>query len=123
MNHSKKSNQAGRLRRARRVRKKVTGTAARPRMSVSRSLKNVYVQLIDDDKGTTLLGVSSMSPDIAGKTFEGGKSGLAKAVGELVADKAKAQGITEVVFDRNGFLYHGRVKAVAEGARKGGLLF
>jgi large subunit ribosomal protein L18 len=92
-------------------------------MSVSRSLKNVYVQLIDDEKGTTLLGVSSLSPDISGKTIEGGKSGLAKAVGELVADKAKAQGITEVVFDRSGFLYHGRVKAVAEGARKGGLLF
>lgn len=123
MNQSGNKKQKGRERRAKRVRKKISGTAERPRLSVSRSIKNVYVQLIDDDKGVSLFGVSSRSPEIKGKEFEGGKAGIAKAVGQLVAEKAKEKGIKQVVFDRSGYLYHGRVKAVAEGAREGGLSF
>ena len=113
-----------RKRRARRVRRKVFGTSDRPRFAVSRSLKNVYVQLIDDVAGTTLLGVSSCHPDIRGmKVEDGGKIAVSKTVGKLVAEKAKEKGISKVVFDRSGFLYHGRVKAVADGAREGGLEF
>jgi len=123
MNQSGNKKQKGRERRAKRVRKKISGTAERPRLSVSRSIKNVYVQLIDDDKGVSLFGVSSQSPEIRGKEIEGGKAGIAKAVGQIVAEKAKEKGIKQVVFDRSGYLYHGRVKAVAEGAREGGLSF
>jgi large subunit ribosomal protein L18 len=92
-------------------------------MSVSRSLKNMYVQLIDDVKGDTLLGISSLAPQFREVTVEGGKVGAAKTLGKLVAEKAKEKGITKVVFDRSGHLYHGRIKAVAEGAREGGLEF
>ncbi len=100
-----------------RIRSKISGTAARPRMSVFRSNKQIYVQLIDDVKATTLVSASSLGFEKMPKSEQAGK------VGELVAERALAAGITEVVFDRNGYLYHGRVKEVAEGARKGGLKF
>ncbi|MBQ7635175.1 MAG: 50S ribosomal protein L18 [Bacteroidaceae bacterium] len=100
-----------------RVRSKISGTAARPRMSVFRSNKQIYVQLVDDMTATTLVSASSLAIESGTKTEKAGK------VGELVAEKALAAGISEVVFDRNGYLYHGRVKEVAEGARKGGLKF
>ncbi|HUL04192.1 MAG TPA: 50S ribosomal protein L18 [Gemmatimonadales bacterium] len=110
-----------RYRRHLRVRKKVRGTAARPRLVVFRSSKHTYAQLVDDDRGATLIGASDRSE---GLTVEGkGKAGKGFAVGRLVAEKAKAKGITKVVFDRAGYRYHGRVKAVADGARKGGLEF
>ncbi|MCD6354326.1 MAG: 50S ribosomal protein L18 [Prolixibacteraceae bacterium] len=104
-----------------RVRKIVSGTAIRPRLSVFRSNKQIYAQLIDDLQGTTLVATSSKEKDIAGK--EGTKSEKAALVGKLIAEKANAAGITEVVFDRNGYLYHGRVKQLADAARKGGLKF
>jgi len=123
MKHPKNIRERGRKRRAKRVRKKVTGTAERPRISVSRSLKNVYVQVIDDVNGVSILGISSQSPEIASKEIEGGKIEISKAVGKIVAEKALEKGVKEVVFDRSGYLYHGRIKAVAEGAREGGLSF
>ena len=104
-----------------RVRKIVTGTADRPRLSVFRSNKEIYAQLIDDVKGVTLLTASSKDKNIAGK--EGTKTEKAALVGKLVAEKAIAAGITNVVFDRNGYLYHGRVKQLADAAREGGLKF
>ncbi len=111
-------------RRRRRVRGKVKGTGDRPRMSVCRSLQNVVVQVIDDIKGVTLVGLSSdskMMRELVDKADT--KSVVAKKVGAKVGELAKAKGITSVVFDRNENLYHGRVKAVAEGAREGGLKF
>lgn len=123
MKHPKKIKLSAREQRARRIRNKVTGTPERPRLAVSRSLKNVYVQIIDDVQGVTILGLSSNGPEIRAMELGDGKIGVSKAVGKLVAEKAKAQGITRVVFDRSGFLYHGRVKAIAEGAREGGLEF
>ena len=124
MKHPKKIKLAGRGKRARRVRKKVYGTAERPRLSVYRSLKNVYVQLVDDDRRVSILGVSSSCTEIQEQKIESkGKIGVARAVGIIVAKKAKEKGIERIVFDRNGYLYHGRVKAVAEGAREGGLNF
>ena len=123
MNHPKKERITGRKRRAKRVRKKVFGTAEKPRLSVFRSLKNISAQLIDDKKGVSIFGVSSSNPEIRKQKFDSRKIGEAEAVGKIVAEKAKGKGITEVVFDRSGYLYHGRVKAVAEGARKGGLKF
>ncbi len=104
-----------------RIRKIVSGTADRPRMNVFRSNKQIFVQLIDDVEGNTLLATSSRVKDIAEKKAT--KSEKAAMVGKLVADKALAAGITEVVFDRNGYLYHGRVKQLADAARKGGLKF
>ena len=108
---------ARRIKIKKRIRGRISGTAARPRMSVFRSNKQIYVQLIDDEAGRTL--VADSSKGIA----EGTKSEIAEKVGENVAAKAIAAGINEVVFDRNGFLFHGRVKSLAEGARKGGLKF
>lgn len=110
-----------RLRIKRRIRKVVSGTAERPRMSVFRSNKEIYAQLIDDTTGKTLLAASSRDKDIASKS--GTKIEKSVMVGKLVAEKAKEAGITTVSFDRNGYLYHGRVKAVADGAREGGLNF
>ena len=110
-----------RYRRHLRVRKKVRGTAARPRLVVFRSSKHTYAQLVDDDRGVTLLGASDRSEGIQADAK--GKSGKGFALGQLVAVKAKTKGITKVVFDRAGYRYHGRVKAVADGARKGGLEF
>lgn len=110
-----------RYRRHLRVRKNVSGTSERPRLVVFRSLKHIYAQLVNDDQGVTLLGVSDLSEGIP---VEGkGKVARGKAVGKLLADKAKAAGVTRVVFDRGGYRYHGRVQAVADGAREGGLEF
>lgn len=103
----------------RRIRKDVYGTDSRPRISVYRSNKEIYAQLVDDKKGVTLLAASSL--DFEQK--EGSKVEQAKKVGQLLAEKALAAGVSSVVFDRNGYLYHGRVKALAEGAREGGLVF
>jgi len=100
-----------------RVRNKISGTAARPRMSVFRSNKQIYVQVIDDEAGKTLASASSLGMAAMPKMEQAAK------VGEAIAEKAIAAGITTVVFDRNGYLYHGRVKEVADGARKGGLKF
>ncbi|MEG1863120.1 MAG: 50S ribosomal protein L18 [Oscillospiraceae bacterium] len=112
------SNQA-RLKRHARVRTKISGTAARPRLNVFRSSKHIYAQIIDDLSGVTLAQASTMDKDF---TSYGGNIEAAKAVGEAVAKAAIAKGISGVVFDRGGYLYHGRVKALAEGARKGGLV-
>jgi large subunit ribosomal protein L18 len=110
-----------RARRHLRVRKKIAGTADRPRLVVFRSLKHIYVQLVDDDRGVTLLGVSDGSEGVT--PGGAGKVGKAKGTGKALAARAKAAGITKVVFDRAGYRYHGRVKAIAEGAREGGLEF
>lgn len=110
-----------RHRRHLRVRKKVNGTEARPRLVVFRSLKHIYAQLVDDDQRKTLAGVSDLSEGLA--PDKPGKVGKALAVGKLVAKVAQEKGIKKVVFDRAGYVYHGRVKAVADGARAGGLEF
>lgn len=105
-----------------RIRKKISGTAERPRLSIYRSLKNTYAQLIDDVTGTTLVSVSTKSKDLASEVEKlEGKTDAAKLVGKELAKRAMEQNIEAVVFDRNGYLYHGRVKAIAEGAREGGL--
>ncbi|HEY8514958.1 MAG TPA: 50S ribosomal protein L18 [Candidatus Binatia bacterium] len=107
-----------------RVRKRVRGTDARPRLSVFRSLKHIYAQVISDESGRTLAFASTLSPELREKL--GGKSGnkdAAREVGQLIARRAKEAGISQVVFDRNGFLYHGRVRTLAEAAREGGLQF
>lgn len=109
-----------RLRRHRRIRAKIKGTALRPRMSVFRSNRHLVVQLIDDTAGRTMVGVSDR--DATGKRA-GGRVALAGALGALIAEKASAHGITAAVFDRGGYHYHGMVRAIAEGARKGGLAF
>ena len=106
-----------RLRRHRRVRGKISGTAERPRLDVFRSAKHIYAQIIDDVAGVTLVSASSMDKDLEGA---GGNIEAATQVGKKIAEKALAKGISEVVFDRGGCVYHGRVKAVAEGAREGG---
>ena len=108
-------------RRHRRVRKKVRGTAARPRLTVFRSSKHIYVQAIDDLAGCTLVCASTMEQDLRGESTA--TIDAAKKVGKLVAERAQAVGISTVVFDRGGFKYHGRVAAVADGARSGGLEF
>ncbi len=114
-----------RRRRHLRVRNKVQGTAERPRLCVYRSLKNIEGQIVDDDAGRTLVGLSTLAPEMKDFAAEGKNRRVeeAKAAGKLLAEKAKAQGITAVVFDRGGYKYHGRVKAFAEGAREGGLEF
>jgi large subunit ribosomal protein L18 len=112
---------AKRRRRHLRIRQTLAGSAARPRLVVFRSLKHIYAQLVDDDARTTIVGVSDRSEGLAKEGA--GKVGASLAVGKLLAEKAKGLGITKVVFDRAGYLYHGRVKAVAEAARKGGLEF
>ena len=103
-----------------RVRGKISGTAERPRLNVFRSAKHIYAQVIDDVKGVTLVAASSMDKDFEGN---GGNKDAARKVGMAVAKKALANGITQVVFDRGGYLYHGRVKELADGAREGGLNF
>lgn len=112
-------NQA-RLRRHRRVRGKISGTAGRPRMNVFRSRSNIYTQIIDDVKGVTLVSASSVEKDFG---MYGGNKEAAKKVGEIVAKRALEKGIENVVFDRGGYIFHGRVKELAEGAREGGLKF
>ena len=103
-----------------RVRNRVAGTAERPRLNVFRSLAHIYAQVIDDEKGMTLAAASSLDKDFQGK---GGNIAAAKAVGAAIAKKALEKGITEVVFDRGGYIYHGRIAALAEAAREGGLKF
>ena len=110
---------AGRVRRHNRLRKKISGTPQRPRMSVKRSSRHIFVQLIDDVAGHTLASASSLEADV--QAVEGDKKAKAAKVGELVAARAKEAGIAKVVFDRGGNAYHGRVAAVADGAREGGL--
>ncbi len=105
-----------------RIRKEIYGTKECPRLSVFRSNKQIYIQVIDDAEGKTLLSVSSRDKEIAGKTGIT-KIEQAKMVGKLAAEKSKESGITAVVFDRSGYLYHGRIKALAEAAREGGLKF
>ena len=111
---------AQRLHRHKRVRGKVSGTPERPRLNVFRSETNIYAQVIDDTKGVTLVSASSLEK---GFSCDGTKTDAAKKVGEIIAQRAKDKGIEAVVFDRGGYLYHGRVKALAEGAREGGLQF
>ncbi|MBQ7549490.1 MAG: 50S ribosomal protein L18 [Clostridia bacterium] len=103
-----------------RVRNKVSGTAQRPRLDVFRSLKNIYAQLIDDEAGTTLASASTVEKDF---TEYGGNKSAARKVGEMLAKRAAEKGIEECVFDRGGYIYHGRVQELAEGAREGGLKF
>lgn len=116
-----KERKDARLKRSRRVRKKIRGTAERPRLCVFRSAKHIYAQLIDDVAGQTLAAISSLDSSVTDASA--GNVDSAKAIGKAIADKAKAVNISEVVFDRNGFLYHGRVKALAEAAREAGLKF
>ena len=120
-----KSRRLRRLKRHRRVRKKVWGTAARPRLVVFRSLKNVEGQIIDDDAGKTMTGLSTLHSELRDFKAEGQNRRVehAFAAGKLLGEKARANGIETVVFDRGGYQYHGRVAAFAEGARKGGLEF
>jgi len=106
-----------------RIRRKIAGSGQRPRLNVYRSLDHIYVQLIDDASGKTLLSASSLDKELRESKKSGGNIDAAKAVGKLIADRAKAQGIEAVVFDRGGYLYHGRVKALAESARASGLKF
>jgi large subunit ribosomal protein L18 len=116
-----KTQQDRRYRRHLRVRKKINGTGERPRLVVFRSLKHTYAQLVDDERGHTLVGTCDMSSGLTPE--QRGKVGAAHAVGKSLATRATEMGITRAVFDRAGYLYHGRVKAVAEGAREGGLEF
>ena len=104
-----------------RIRTKVAGTAERPRLAVFRSLNHIYAQLIDDAKGVTLAAASSTEPAVRGQS--GGNAAAAKEIGKLIAERAKEKGISRVVFDRGGYIYHGRVKSLAEAAREAGLEF
>ena len=114
-----KSKSAARSRRHTRLRKKVVGSELRPRLVVTRSARHVFVQVVDDSKGFTLASASTMEADL--RTFDGDKTAKARKVGELVAERAKAAGVEAVVFDRGGSKYAGRVAAIADGAREGGL--
>jgi large subunit ribosomal protein L18 len=117
---SKADKNKARLKRHLRVRSKISGTADRPRLNVFRSTSNIYAQIIDDVKGVTLVAASSLDKEISGN---GGNKEAAKAVGKLIAERAIKKNITEVVFDRGGYIFHGRVKELAEGARESGLKF
>jgi len=114
-----KSKTAAKSRRHTRLRKRITGTSERPRLVVTRSARHVFVQIVDDTKGHTLVSASTMEDDLRG--FEGDKTAKARKVGELVAERAKKAGVEAVVFDRGGNRYAGRVAAIADGAREGGL--
>jgi large subunit ribosomal protein L18 len=118
-----KERQNRRLRRHRRVRRKVRGTGERPRLVVYRSLNHVEGQLVDDSRGVTLLGISTLSADVRDGVSSLKKAERGRAAGKMLAERAREKGITKVVFDRGGYLYHGRVKAFADGAREGGLEF
>ena len=118
-----KTKEEARLQRRKRIRKDLSGTAQKPRLSVFRSLNHIYVQAIDDRAGKTILAASSLDEDLKGKMKGFGNKEAAKLVGELIARKCKANGIEAVVFDRSGYLYHGRIKALAEAARAAGLKF
>jgi large subunit ribosomal protein L18 len=112
-----------RMRRKRHIRKKVHGTPERPRLCVFRSAKHIYAQVIDDETGRTLCAASSLDRDLRARTKRGANVAAAKEVGQLIAARARDKGISAVVFDRGGFQYHGRVKALADAAREGGLRF
>src|SRR3989442_11303751 len=112
-----------RLRIHERIRKRLSGSSARPRLAVFRSNKHIYAQVIDDSKGTTLTAASTLDVDTKQDVKRGSNIAAAKAVGKLVAERAKAKGVDAVLFDRGGYIYHGRVKALAEGAREAGLKF
>ncbi len=112
-----------RKKRHRRVRYKISGTAERPRLNVSRSIQHIYVQLIDDTTGTTIASASSLEPTLRSELKSGGNVEAAIAVGKLAAERALAKGITSIVFDRGGYKYHGRVQALADSAREAGLKF
>ena len=114
-----KGKTAARGRRHLRLRKKVTGTTARPRLVVSRSSRHVFVQVVDDTIGRTVASASTMEADL--RSFEGDKTAKARKVGELLAERARSAGVEAVVFDRGGNKYHGRIAAIADGAREGGL--
>ena len=114
---------AARLKRRQRIRRKISGSEARPRLSVFRSTRHIYAQIIDDGKGQTLVAASTLSGEIKDKLSGLKKAEAAKEVGKLLAAKAREKGIARVVFDRNGFIYHGRVKAVADSCRENGLEF
>ena len=114
-----KSKAASRSRRQLRIRKRIAGTAVRPRLVVNRSARHVFVQVVDDSRGVTVASASTMEADL--RSMEGDKTAKAKRVGELVAERSKAAGVEAVVFDRGGNRYHGRIAAVADGAREGGL--
>lgn len=118
-----KTREDKRARRHRRVRGKVSGTGQRPRLVVHRSINNLEAQVIDDVAGRTLAGLSTNAPELRARKGEMNKTDASRELGKALAEKAKAAGVTAVVFDRGGYLYHGRVKAFAEGAREGGLEF
>ena len=118
---AKESRNDRRVARHKRIRKNLTGTPEKPRLCVFRSSKNISVQVIDDVKGVTLASASTMEAELRAADLD--KTAKAKRVGELVAERAKAKGIDTVVFDRGGYIYHGRVAALADGAREGGLKF
>ncbi len=122
MSHENKR-EAARLKRKVRIRKNIFGTEERPRLSVFRSAKHIYAQLVIDATGSTIVAASTLSPEIKDSIGDVEKSDAAKKVGELIGRKALEKNIKKVVFDRNGFLYHGRIKALAEGARESGLEF
>ena len=115
--------QQARARRHYRVRAKVSGTTARPRLCVFRSLNHIYAQVVDDSRGHTLVAASTLDPEVKGELDSKPKTQQAELVGTLVAKRAVAQGIAQIVFDRGGYKYHGRVKALAEAARQNGLKF
>jgi len=106
-----------------RLRNQIEGTAQRPRLNVFRSAKHIYAQIIDDEQGRTLVSASTIDPAFRAQSETGGTRDAARQVGRLVAERAKEQGITRVVFDRGGYIYHGRIQALADGAREGGLEF
>jgi len=112
-----------RLKRKKRIRKKIWGTEERPRLCVFRSARHIYAQVVDDDRGATLAAASTTEKSLRDKTGLGDKKARARMIGKLVAQRSLEKGVKQVVFDRNGFLYHGRVKALSEGAREAGLDF
>lgn len=120
---TKSNTREARIKRHARVRQKISGTAERPRLSIFRSLNHIYAQVIDDTRGATLVTASSLDADIKDALKGESKSSCAAKVGTLLASRAIAMGISQVAFDRGGFRYHGRVKALADGAREGGLKF
>lgn len=120
---AKESRAMARQKRHRRIRKRVFGTPARPRLNVFRSLKHIYAQIIDDERGHTLVAVSTLDPELQSRLTGMKKTEQARLVGEVLAKRALGQKIQQVVFDRGGYLYHGRVRALADGARAGGLQF
>jgi len=120
---SKVDKKKKRMKRAIRVRKKIIGTSEKPRLCVNKSLRNTSAQLIDDITGTTIATITSLSPDIKKEMANKTKTEIAAMVGNRIAEMAKEKGIGKVVFDRHGYVYHGRIKAIADGARKAGLEF